>query len=777
MGDDDYNMLEYLRDVIGRGVVGGGLGSPVDIADLVAQYGVGDQQLQTLVGPRDVPAPRITDEAGNPLGGSEWLGNKMADYGIISDERNPVGEVVAGIATGFAPALRTGAAKLGRTALPYLERAADVATPKIESFVDRAMPGIEARGGLPWLLAQDLARGTTVNVIKPKGGQWLSGSVEELLAPLKKDLTATREAREIAFSRPDAQEWLLRDASVDDWIDKQLTRYVKTDMATPDDPIRLAADAWPARKAALLEQQDARIAKAVADQAAEAARRGVPIEMLTQSREDILRLQKQRELIANQTGLHFEPEFGQDSVYRSLARERQGFSGAGEATTPKGSAWEAVSDERIHPGRASFFLDSPHMVERRAVAANPWLAKVPPDTKVYALGDLAERELGFSHLIDELRNAVNPDSGLPPELLLKYQDLPKKRVQDAVEHVDRINAWRAAQKAEANAALANNAATQMVKEYPEGYRWVELRDAELDPKGGYSPELEDALRYEGDTLGHCVGGYCEDVASGHSRIFSLRDAKGQPHVTIEVGRDTSRGRYFNEANDPNLRRVADMTDDELQATIDKMGLQAPAYHTVADIRREANDLVYRPGVPYWLSKRDFEEPQPRIVQIKGKGNRKPNPEYIPFVQDFVKTQGQWSDVGDFGNTDLVDLRRLGNEPFVQRIRDRYKSDYVTKDEWDNPDLEGYAEGGSVDADPFLPDVVNDAQFRQDVRQNAFDLMDAFGDKQFWRDVLSRALAPSQVYARENGYAEGGAVDYDDAAIAAHAKQLAQEMGL
>ena len=35
-------------------------------------------------------------------------------------------------------------------------------------------------------------------------------------------------------------------------------------------------------------------------------------------------------------------------------------------------------------------------------------------------------------------------------------------------------------------------------------------------------------------MGHCVGGYCDDVASGQSNIYSLRDAKGKPSVTIET---------------------------------------------------------------------------------------------------------------------------------------------------------------------------------------------------------------------------------------------------
>jgi len=47
--------------------------------------------------------------------------------------------------------------------------------------------------------------------------------------------------------------------------------------------------------------------------------------------------------------------------------------------------------------------------------------------------------------------------------------------------------------------------------------------------------LADALKYEGEVMGHCVGGSCPEVESGRSRIISLRDAKGEPHVTLEVG--------------------------------------------------------------------------------------------------------------------------------------------------------------------------------------------------------------------------------------------------
>lgn len=47
------------------------------------------------------------------------------------------------------------------------------------------------------------------------------------------------------------------------------------------------------------------------------------------------------------------------------------------------------------------------------------------------------------------------------------------------------------------------------------------------------------LRYEGQEMGHCVGGYGDKVRSGNSIIVSLRDDSNEPHVTIEF--DTRTG--------------------------------------------------------------------------------------------------------------------------------------------------------------------------------------------------------------------------------------------
>ena len=56
---------------------------------------------------------------------------------------------------------------------------------------------------------------------------------------------------------------------------------------------------------------------------------------------------------------------------------------------------------------------------------------------------------------------------------------------------------------------------------PGGYTIVKITDP-------------DDLVLEGELMQHCVGGYCQQVSSGSSLIFSLRDNFNKPHATIEM---------------------------------------------------------------------------------------------------------------------------------------------------------------------------------------------------------------------------------------------------
>lgn len=507
---------------------------------------------------------------------------------------------------------------------------------------------------------------------------FLKGSVENALKGLKGSI---REYRPPAFPdlpAPGIEEALAgqnaRAASVNKFVEGPLTHYVKNQMATPDDPVR-----------ALAEQ-------------------GV---------------------------LHFDPNTnGRDVFNANYVRAQQKTAQVGVA--PLAKQWENVSDVSLNNPQASIRGHSDVLAE------NPWLAKLQPTDPVYRPSGSSDfgNDLGFTHLTDELRNALNPDSGLPRNLLLTPEKLQNFGMERAVRHVAAINDWRAAQVAEANAQKANNAATVLHKEYPhtpetpnpKGLRWVELKAPETLPEGYrlegnnmLSPEgeslgtvrpdytdeamedvlhryarehsLTNALKYEGDTMKHCVGGYCDDVISGQKRIFSLRDAKGEPHVTIhtEPGRVT---REFLESL-PDPDRANSLTPDVLGDT-----------STLRDYiqRHRSGNGDFESFADKTLVELGIERPPEKIVQIKRKANLVNSEpyEYRPFVQDFVKS-GKWSDVGDLANTGMP--HKLSD--FSPQVRESMKTygieapgDYMTTDEVNGVlnainKAKGFSHGGSV----------------------------------------------------------------------------------
>ncbi len=297
----------------------------------------------------------------------------------------------------------------------------------------------------------------------------------------------------------------------------------------------------------------------------------------------------------------------------------------------------------------------------------------------------------LSHVGDYLRQNVKPED-------LQRYDLVRA-VKETAENDKRV----AKQMEKAQAASTKD--LPVYKEYPDGFRWVELklpeklteeqaktvrpatkgekvglweaeeRDigmpvSEADKKGqiyvalgadgkpvknaytgetaaGPSPEeayLAGRLAEEGNTMGHCVGGYCPSVASGESRIFSLRDEKGKSHVTVEVGQRT----HDNAA----IRQYVETHPGERVGN--------PTEHA---------------GYQKWLKERPAD-----IVQIKGKQNRAPNKEYLPYVQDFVKS-GKWGEVGDLQNTGMKRLteRSFGSPEYRDFLR-KEVGDFFTEED-------------------------------------------------------------------------------------------------
>jgi hypothetical protein len=192
-------------------------------------------------------------------------------------------------------------------------------------------------------------------------------------------------------------------------------------------------------------------------------------------------------------------------------------------------------------------------------------------------------------------------------------------------------------------------ATTVHKEYPSGYKWVKfdpehpaLAKAEGEKEGASTEMMKAALEGEGNQMGHCVGGYCDDVMGGQSHIYSLRDPQGQPHVTVEVN--------------PGRRRAVN------QISISDLPHEAAAAYAAAGNAGHRNLPEFlQKNYPDFIEKMTQPDPD-SIAQIKGKADKKPAAQYLPYVQDFVRS-GKWSDVGDLENTGLVPFR-VGKEPTI-----------------------------------------------------------------------------------------------------------------
>jgi len=546
-------------------------------------------------------------------------------------------------------------------------------------------PAIRGAKALPGALktaARNLSTPNTLNpqagVIKMKGGNWLGGSVESGLKPLRSQtagrsdpaemLSRMRERytpEEIAKLQGASRTHVLesiadleKEVALNNWVDRNLGNYVKKEMATPEDPVRRLAE------------------------------------------EGIVHIPSE------QVGVN---------RYRA-PKHREAYGGEQLGKSEAARAWEDASDVAINAPTARTVRANESLYQ-----ANPWTEKLSPEERVYALNRPASTQheisgLGFDHILDVLREDVATGR-------IRPEQLNKVSMEQAVRRTYEYDQEMAKKMRET--ALKQQEGFPTYKEYPEGYRWIELNltpeqkaiakdyqerfqtelgkrvaahpgdksgkiptaeiKEQLQKEMGPNPMqgLEDALKYEGNTMGHCVGGYCPDVVEGRSRIYSLRDAKGEPHVTVEVA--PRKASIHGGEDDAAYARIVDEADR-------MFGAEAEGTQEYMSFVNNKLDLLH-------------QDQPPAIVQIKGKQNKAPKEDYLPYVQDFVGS-GQWSDVGDLQNTGLKTLDQAFPDYEMVKYFNRANPDkrYVSQKEiddftkeWNSPEAspDGMARGGPV----------------------------------------------------------------------------------
>jgi hypothetical protein len=505
-----------------------------------------------------------------------------------------------------------------------------------------ALPSAVKRAGQDFAMAS--AAGVP-HVIKPKGGNWFGNRAEKELNTLKKNKMAGENLEEmkqvyppdvLATMSPETRvsvdrafPHLEKEAALNNWVDRNLTNYVKKEMATPEDPVRKLAE-------------------------------------------------------QNITHYPVAEDPGYWSRHGRTARED--FGGTEMANSPLAKQWENRTDAMIMKDTAQQHQDMMHLSPGMYSDKDEWIKKLAPDTPLYSAQQnrFSTLDLGFDHIMDVLREDLAAGR-------IRPEQLSKVSITDAVRRTHQYDQELAKKMAEAKATAREGLPVH--KEYPEGYKWVELNKpgsfaSESDAMGhsvrGYEPPKghPDWTEGSGDSgsSGYGHGGW-EAIKSGKAKVYSLVDPKGASHATVEVG-PTHRDRGFFGNQRP--------TGDDYYSQQNKY---------IAG----QNDGTVSPQLTFaewWRSTQGIPEPEalpPRISQIKGKSNRAPNEEYLPYVQDFVKS-GQWSDVGDLHNTNLIPLQ--SDSELAQKIKraGEVPPHYLTQNElteYAKKYNDGMAEGGDV----------------------------------------------------------------------------------
>ena len=597
--------------------------------------------------------------------------------------------------------------------------------------------------------------GAMAGVIKPKGGNWyksprnnvsVEGSIDRL-RPYQSQVgilpnVKAEYEKSLAQAESDPSGRLVRHHkemfdeatqrhALNQWVENNLQNYVKKQMGTPEDPIRALHEEGithlPKEVQTGLEQadRDTRIRRVEAGY----PEHGVAKSDLGKMWENLADeqiwsrnagdIQAAPAMVQKLEQAEKAMRDRQNMVtlkFRNLINKNESLNDAEKrlmlVDTPMHLQAKMVGDTELQGLiGATLKAKEPFMRENEDInKVNPWISGMPPETKLYQ-GHASG--MGFDHVIDILKQDV--ESGR-----IRPEQLNKISVSDAVRRTHEFDQEMAKKMAEAQIKATEGMPVH--KEYPEGYKWIELTKpevgTELPPthqiesytsktlgpmhrvvntetgmkgEGFATPEralkefqkshaeekLADALRYEGDTMGHCVGGYCPDVLEGKSRIFSLRSANGEPHVTVEVEPNPQPYPVSGEA----FAMLPQATKAQYGQHVREWRQRNPHIENLTD--EHTAQALREAGVP----------PQPdRIVQIKGKQNAAPVAEYQPYVQDFVKS-GKWSDVGDLQNTGLQKWNdKYLNKQDIESLSPA-ESDAFSSRNLNNP--AGYKRGGII----------------------------------------------------------------------------------
>jgi len=302
------------------------------------------------------------------------------------------------------------------------------------------------------------------SIIKEEGGNWMKGgkSVENFVRPLYKSESLDNPANAKSLNK---------------WIDKKLTPYIKNKMATPSDPVRKLAE-----EEGILPFPD--------------------------------------------TPVNAEVTSNANRIAAGLPIEQQ----APISKTDRGQAWENRADAAINVGPYNEMIPFGYSdridLDETLRAFGGEFAVQNPTAKVSGMNTgRGPEDLGFNHIIDVLQEGLTTGRLSPDSLRgLSMEDAVRLTHQYDLDMADKMK----------KAQIQSLEGVPVYKQYPEqGFRWMQLDKpgyfaAESDAMGhsvrGYEPPPghPDWTPQSGNkgSPGYGYGGW-EAIKSGDVKVYSL----------------------------------------------------------------------------------------------------------------------------------------------------------------------------------------------------------------------------------------------------------------
>ena len=171
----------------------------------------------------------------------------------------------------------------------------------------------------------------------------------------------------------------------------------------------------------------------------------------------------------------------------------------------------------------------------------------------------------------------------------------------------------------------------MDKGDPKLYKFPDFHS--VDMGDGYQMVLvsPDDLENEGNLMGHCVGGddYKQKVINGDSEIWSLRDHRGYPHVTIELSL------IDNHEDDYRIEDFLQDVDEDLS--------EEEAWEAAEELYYDNLEHIKNFGKKKYL-----------LNQIQGKEDRPPIEKYRKYLFPWAKEQENSGKV-EFRDDELLSI--------------------------------------------------------------------------------------------------------------------------